>query len=124
MSGGDIRELIHLAFACGVLLFIEAMILLWRRKPRRMLWRLLLIGMSFVVSVCAFVLAYAASRNPNSIACIPTPLVVHPINPRLIEASCHAYFFFSTTIVATCFVGSMLIVIGGISLLAPRTNDM
>lgn len=123
LSGGDIYDLIHFAFACGVLLLIEAIILLWCRKPLRMKSRLLLIGMSFGVSVAAFVLAYAASRNPNSIGCISPPPLPH-LNQQLIEAGCRAYFLFSSLIVATCFIGSMLIVVGGIALFAPRTNDM
>ena len=127
LSGGDIYDLIHVAFACGGLLLIEGLVLLWCRKPLRVKSRLLLIGMSFAVSVAAFVLAYAASRHPNSIACISTPPLIgvdRVAQARLEEASCRAYFFFSSLIVVTCFIGSMLIVIGGISLFAPRTNDM
>src|SRR6266852_8691793 len=122
-TGGDMYSLIGIAFTYGVLLLIEVIVLLWRRKPLRMLWRLLLIGISFVVSIAAFVLAYAASRHPNSISCISGPPLAHPISTRLIEASCRAYYFFSAAMTVTYLLGSILIAAGIIILFAGRGHQ-
>ena len=115
-SGGDILDLIHLALVFGGLLFIEAFVLLWRRKP------LLLVGICFVVSMCALGLAYAASRNPLSIVCLSGPFPVQSINPRVIEAGCRAYFFFSTLMTVTYVLGSILIAAGIIILFTGRES--
>jgi hypothetical protein len=48
---------------CGVVLSIEAILFVWKKRPLKWLYRMVLIGVTCLVGLWSFALSYAASRN-------------------------------------------------------------
>src|SRR5258706_8522662 len=104
---------------CGVVLSIEAILFVWKKRPLKQLYRMMLIGVTCLVAVWSFALAYAASRNTLECAGV---LGASADLIRRAEESYHILTTFQVLLLPTLFVTIVFVLAGMLILQRPRLN--
>lgn len=101
---------------CGVVLSIEAILFVWKKRPIKRLYRMMLIGVTCLVAIWSFALAYAASHNTLDCAGVPG---ASADQIRRAEESYHILTSFQVLLLPTLLVTIVFVLAGMLILQRP-----